>query len=235
MSENIMEAFFEMKKINKYYHMGEEDVHVLKDVDLTVREGEYLSILGPSGSGKSTLMNIIGCLDVASEGSYTLHGVPIEDLTDVELAHLRSREIGFIFQNSQLLPRLNAQKNVELPLIYAGVAPKERHKRAKAMLERVGLADRMDHYPNQLSGGQQQRVAIARALVGNPSILLADEPTGALDQKTGAQVMDLFAELNREGRTIIMITHDMHIAAHAKRVVHIIDGVLTEGGETADA
>ncbi len=235
MSENIMEAFFEMKKINKYYHMGEEDVHVLKDVDLTVREGEYLSILGPSGSGKSTLMNIIGCLDVASEGSYTLHGVPIEDLTDVELAHLRSREIGFIFQNSQLLPRLNAQKNVELPLIYAGVAPKERHKRAKAMLERVGLADRMDHYPNQLSGGQQQRVAIARALVGNPTILLADEPTGALDQKTGAQVMDLFAELNREGRTIIMITHDMHIAAHAKRVVHIIDGVLTEGGETADA
>ncbi len=235
MSENIMEAFFEMKKINKYYHMGEEDVHVLKDVDLTVREGEYLSVLGPSGSGKSTLMNIIGCLDVASEGSYTLHGVPIEDLTDVELAHLRSREIGFIFQNSQLLPRLNAQKNVELPLIYAGVAPKERHKRAKAMLERVGLADRMDHYPNQLSGGQQQRVAIARALVGNPTILLADEPTGALDQKTGAQVMDLFAELNREGRTIIMITHDMHIAAHAKRVVHIIDGVLTEGGETADA
>ncbi len=235
MSENIMEAFFEMKKINKYYHMGEEDVHVLKDVDLTVREGEYLSVLGPSGSGKSTLMNIIGCLDVASEGSYTLHGVPIEDLTDVELAHLRSREIGFIFQNSQLLPRLNAQKNVELPLIYAGVAPKERHKRAKAMLERVGLADRMDHYPNQLSGGQQQRVAIARALVGNPTILLADEPTGALDQKTGAQVMGLFAELNREGRTIIMITHDMHIAAHAKRVVHIIDGVLTEGGETADA
>ncbi|MDO4837923.1 MAG: ABC transporter ATP-binding protein [Clostridia bacterium] len=235
MSENIMEAFFEMKKINKYYHMGEEDVHVLKDVDLTVREGEYLSVLGPSGSGKSTLMNIIGCLDVASEGSYTLHGVPIEDLTDVELAHLRSREIGFIFQNSQLLPRLNAQKNVELPLIYAGVAPKERHKRAQAMLERVGLADRMDHYPNQLSGGQQQRVAIARALVGNPTILLADEPTGALDQKTGAQVMDLFAELNREGRTIIMITHDMHIAAHAKRVVHIIDGVLTEGGETADA
>lgn len=235
MSENIMEAFFEMKKINKYYHMGEEDVHVLKDVDLTVREGEYLSVLGPSGSGKSTLMNIIGCLDVASEGSYTLHGIPIEDLTDVELAHLRSREIGFIFQNSQLLPRLNAQKNVELPLIYAGVAPKERHKRAKAMLERVGLADRMDHYPNQLSGGQQQRVAIARALVGNPTILLADEPTGALDQKTGAQVMDLFAELNREGRTIIMITHDMHIAAHAKRVVHIIDGVLTEGGETADA
>ena len=235
MSENIMEAFFEMKKINKYYHMGEEDVHVLKDVDLIVREGEYLSVLGPSGSGKSTLMNIIGCLDVASEGSYTLHGVPIEDLTDVELAHLRSREIGFIFQNSQLLPRLNAQKNVELPLIYAGVAPKERHKRAQAMLERVGLADRMDHYPNQLSGGQQQRVAIARALVGNPTILLADEPTGALDQKTGAQVMDLFAELNREGRTIIMITHDMHIAAHAKRVVHIIDGVLTEGGETADA
>lgn len=229
MSENIMEAFFEMKKINKYYHMGEEDVHVLKDVDLTVREGEYLSVLGPSGSGKSTLMNIIGCLDVASEGSYTLHGVPIEDLTDVELAHLRSREIGFIFQNSQLLPRLNAQKNVELPLIYAGVAPKERHKRAQAMLERVGLADRMDHYPNQLSGGQQQRVAIARALANHPAILLADEPTGALDQQTGRQVMSLFHDLNEEGNTIIMITHDIGIARHAQRIVRLLDGVLTEG------
>ncbi len=235
MTEAQHEPFFEMRGINKYYQMGEESVHVLRDVALTIREGEYLSVLGPSGSGKSTLMNIIGCLDVATSGSYILHGTPIEELNDTELAHLRSREIGFIFQNSQLLPRLTALKNVELPLIYAGVTPRERRRRAQELLERVGLGDRMNHLPNQLSGGQQQRVAIARALVGNPSILLADEPTGALDQKTGRQVMSLFQELNGEGRTIIMITHDMHIAAYAHRVVHIIDGVLTEGGQTDDA
>ena len=235
MSQAQAASFFEMKDINKFYPMGEENVHVLRDVCLTVQEGEYLSVLGPSGSGKSTLMNIIGCLDVATSGSYVLHGVPIEELTQVELAHLRSREIGFIFQNSQLLPRLTAEKNVELPLIYAGIAPRERRRRAREMLARVGLDDRMDHYPNQLSGGQQQRVAIARALVGNPSILLADEPTGALDQKTGKQVMALFGELNQEGRTIIMITHDMNIAAYAHRVVHIIDGVLSEGGDRRDA
>ena len=235
MTEAQYEPFFEMRGINKYYQMGEESVHVLRDVALTIREGEYLSVLGPSGSGKSTLMNIIGCLDVATSGSYILHGTPIEELNDTELAHLRSREIGFIFQNSQLLPRLTALKNVELPLIYAGVTPRERRRRAQELLERVGLGDRMNHLPNQLSGGQQQRVAIARALVGNPSILLADEPTGALDQKTGRQVMSLFQELNGEGRTIIMITHDMHIAAYAHRVVHIIDGVLTEGGQTDDA
>ena len=235
MTEAQHEPFFEMRGINKYYQMGEESVHVLRDVALTIREGEYLSVLGPSGSGKSTLMNIIGCLDVATSGSYILHGTPIEELNDTELAHLRSQEIGFIFQNSQLLPRLTALKNVELPLIYAGVTPRERRRRAQELLERVGLGDRMNHLPNQLSGGQQQRVAIARALVGNPSILLADEPTGALDQKTGRQVMSLFQELNGEGRTIIMITHDMHIAAYAHRVVHIIDGVLTEGGQTDDA
>ena len=192
-------------------------------------------MLGPSGSGKSTLMNIIGCLDVATSGRYMLDGLEIEDLGEAELARIRSREIGFIFQNSQLLPRLTAQKNVELPLIYAGVAPRERRQRARELLERVGLSDRMEHYPNQLSGGQQQRVAIARALVGNPRLLLADEPTGALDQKTGRQVMELFRELNKEGRTIIMITHDMNIARYARRVVHIIDGELTEGGGTNDA
>ena len=230
-----MSDFFDMQGINKYYQMGEEQAHILKDITLSIDEGEYLSVLGPSGSGKSTLMNIIGCLDVASSGTYILNGRSIEELTEVELAAIRSREIGFIFQNSQLLPKLTAQKNVELPLIYAGVAPKERKRRAREMLERVGLADRRGHYPNQLSGGQQQRVAIARALVGNPSILLADEPTGALDQKTGRQVMELFGELNAEGRTIIMITHDMHIAAYAHRVVHIIDGELTEGGGTGDA
>ena len=224
-----------MEKINKFYPMGEEQAHILKDVDLEIREGEYLSVLGPSGSGKSTLMNIIGCLDTATTGRYTLQGQEMEDLNEVELAAIRSREIGFIFQNSQLLPRLTAQKNVELPLIYAGVPPRERKRRAREMLDKVGLQDRMGHFPNQLSGGQQQRVAIARALVGNPSILLADEPTGALDQKTGRQVMALFRELNDEGRTIIMITHDMNIAANARRVVHIIDGVLTEGGDGTDA
>ena len=229
------DTFFEMRKVNKVYRMGDEDSHVLKDIDLAVDEGEYLSVLGPSGSGKSTLMNIIGCLDVATSGEYVLRGRLIEDLTEAELARIRSREIGFIFQNSQLLPRLTAQKNVELPLVYAGVSPRERRRRAKEMLDRVGLSERRDHYPNQLPGGQQQRVAIARALVGNPSILLADEPTGALDQKTGRQVMELFGELSREGRTIIMITHDMNIAAYARRVVHIIDGELQEGGDTSDA
>ena len=228
-------TFFQMQSINKFYQMGEEQMHILKDIDLEIERGEYLSVLGPSGSGKSTLMNIIGCLDTPTSGSYTLDGAVIEDMSEVELANIRSREIGFIFQNSQRLPRLNALRNVEVPLIYAGVPPKERRRRAQEMLVRVGLEDRMYHYPNQLSGGQQQRVAIARALVGNPSILLADEPTGALDQKTGKQVMALFQELNDEGRTIIMITHDMNIAAYAHRVVHIIDGVLTEGGGTEDA
>ncbi len=228
-------TFFHMDHINKYYQMGDEQAHILKDIALDIKEGEYLSVLGPSGSGKSTLMNIIGCLDTPSSGQYTLHGREIEELSEVELADIRSSEIGFIFQNSQLLPRLTAQKNVELPLIYAGVSPRERKRRAREMLEKVGLQDRMGHYPNQLSGGQQQRVAIARALVGNPSILLADEPTGALDQKTGRQVMALFQNLNDEGRTIVMITHDMNIAAFARRVVHIVDGTLTEGGGTSDA
>ena len=228
-------CFFRMEKINKYYRMGEENMQVLRDVDLEISEGEYLSVLGPSGSGKSTLMNIIGCLDVATSGLYILKDNVIEDMTEGELAEIRSRDIGFVFQNSQLLPRLDALRNVELPLIYAGVSQKERKRRATEMLIRVGLEDRMSHYPNQLSGGQQQRVAIARALVTNPSILLADEPTGALDQKTGKQIMKLFGELHDEGRTIIMITHDMNIAANAKRVVHIIDGMLTEGGASSDA
>ncbi len=229
------DAFFRMEKINKYYPMGGEMSHVLKDVDLSIAPGEYLSILGPSGSGKSTLMNIIGCLDTATSGQYILHGASVEALDESELARIRSREIGFVFQNHQLLPRLTARKNVELPLIYAGVPKRERRKRAEEILMRVGLADRMEHYPNQLSGGQQQRVAIARALVTDPSILLADEPTGALDQSTGRQVMALFQGLNEEGRTVIMITHDMHIAKYARRVVHIIDGVLTEGGGVDDA
>jgi len=230
MTEDI---FFRMEKINKFYPMGDEQAHILKDIDLVIRPGEYLSVLGPSGSGKSTLMNIIGCLDTPTSGAYVLRNREIMALEEQELAAIRSREIGFIFQNSQLLPRLTALKNVELPLIYAGVSPRERKRRAREMLEKVGLSDRMEHYPNQLSGGQQQRVAIARALVGNPSILLADEPTGALDQKTGRQVMALFEELNREGHTIIMITHDMNIAAYAHRVIHIIDGEVRE--EAGDA
>ena len=231
----MKDIFFRMRNINKFYHMGDEDMQVLKDVNLDIQEGEYLSVLGPSGSGKSTLMNIIGCLDTATSGMYVLRSHMIEDMTESELADIRSREIGFVFQNSQLLPRLDALRNVELPLIYAGYSQKERARRAREILERVGLSDRMGHYPNQLSGGQQQRVAIARALVTNPGLLLADEPTGALDQKTGKQIMKLFRELNEEGRTVIMITHDMNIAANAKRVVHIIDGELTEGGGSADA
>ena len=222
------QGLFEMRRINKYYLMGGDKTHVLKDVCLSVNNGEYLSILGPSGSGRSTLMNIIGCLDTATSGTYRLRGRFIQDLSEGELARIRSREIGFVFQNSQLLTSLNAQKNVELPLIYSGVSPKKRKKLAREILERVGLSDRVDYYPNQLSGGQQQRVAIARALVGNPSLLLADEPTGALDQKTGRQIMALFKELNDEGRTIVMITHDINIAANAHRIAHIIDGRLTE-------
>jgi putative ABC transport system ATP-binding protein len=229
------EPFFEMRGINKDYIVGGEVAHILKGIDLTIEEGEFLSVLGPSGSGKSTLMNIIGCLDTPTSGRYVLRGREVEELDETELAAVRSHEIGFIFQNSQLLPRLSARKNVELPLIYAGVTPGMRKKMAREMLERVGLSDRMDHMPNQLSGGQRQRVAIARALVGNPSILLADEPTGALDQKTGRQIMQLFRELNDEHRTIIMITHDMNIAANARRIVRIIDGEILEGGEVTDA
>ncbi len=221
--------FFSMRGIVKQYQMGDEVSTVLKGIDLDIKEGEFLSILGPSGSGKSTLMNIIGCLDTPTSGTYTLHGRVIRDLDQKQLARIRSREIGFIFQQFQLLPRLNALKNVELPLVYAGVSQRERTRRAKEMLTRVGLKDRMEHFPNQLSGGQQQRVAIARALATNPTLLLADEPTGALDQATGEQVMRLFHELHDEGRTIIMITHDLKIAKHASRIVSILDGELSEG------
>ena len=226
------DAFFEMKDINKYYQMGEEPVHVLKDINLTIEKGEFLSVLGPSGSGKSTLMNIIGCLDVPTSGEYVLNGTEVDTLGEKELARIRSREIGFIFQNHQLLPRLTALKNVELPLIYASFSPRERKQRAKDMLARVGLADRMDHYPNQLSGGQCQRVAIARAIVGEPKLLLADEPTGALDSASGAQVMELFQQLHDRGSTIIMITHDRSIAHHAHTIKTIRDGVLSGGDES---
>ena len=218
-----------MKNIVKEYVMGDEISRVLKGIDLTVEEGEFLAVLGPSGSGKSTLMNIIGCLDVPTSGEYILSGRKIADQDEKSLAHIRSKEIGFIFQSFHLLQRQTALENVELPMIYANVKEKERKQRAMEGLEKVGLKDKMDHYPNQMSGGQQQRVAIARSIVNNPTILLADEPTGALDQKTGAQVMELFHELNDEGRCIIMITHDVHIAQHAKRIVRILDGNISEG------
>ena len=224
-------TFFQMTGITKSYWMGDEWSPVLRGIDLTIQEGEFLSVLGPSGSGKSTLMNIIGCLDTPPSGEYILHGRRVDDLEPDELARIRNREIGFIFQSFQLLPRQDALSNVELPLVYAGMPRQQRRERAAEMLRRVGLENKMDPLPNQLSGGQQQRVAIARALATNPTILLADEPTGALDQKTGHQVMDLFHELHDEGRTIIMITHDRHIAQNASRLVRILDGVLSEGAE----
>jgi len=223
-----MSEIVSMENICKSYYMGDEELKILHDVNLTVHSGEFLSILGPSGSGKSTMMNIIGCLDVPSSGNYILSGNNINDLDEIQLAKARNKEIGFVFQSFHLLPRMTALQNVELPLIYSGLPSAERKKRAEAILKRVGLEDKMRNLPNQLSGGQQQRVAIARALVTEPTILLADEPTGALDQKTGAQVMELFEELNKDGRTIIMITHDNDIARHAKRVVKILDGYLTE-------
>ena len=224
MSEEILS----MKSIVKSYVLGDEEQVVLKGINFRVNEGEFVSILGPSGSGKSTMMNIIGCLDCSTSGSYILSGQDIKDLNENELADIRSHEIGFVFQSFQLLPRLTALQNVELPMIYAGIPSHERKVRAKEMLERVGLANRIHHYPNQLSGGQQQRVAIARAISTNPTILLADEPTGALDQKTSHRVMSLFKELNQEGRTIIMITHDETIAKEASRIVRILDGNLLE-------
>lgn len=223
-----MAEILNMQNISKSYYMGEEEIEVLHNINLTIHSGEFLSLLGPSGSGKSTMMNIIGCLDVPSVGKYFLSGNDTEDLNEIELAKIRNKEIGFVFQSFQLLPRMTALQNVELPMIYSGLSSSERNKRAKAILERIGLSDKMRNLPNQLSGGQQQRVAIARALVTQPTILLADEPTGALDQKTGVQVMELFEELNKDGRTIIMITHDKDIARHAKRVVNILDGCLTE-------
>jgi putative ABC transport system ATP-binding protein len=217
-----------MHSITKDYQMANDSFRALSQVNLKVNEGEFISILGPSGSGKTTLMNIIGCLDTPSEGSYILNGNEVSGLNENQLSMIRNKEIGFVFQQFQLLPRLNAQQNVELPLIYAGIGEKERKQMAKQMLEKVGLSDKLKSRPNQLSGGQQQRVAIARALVTNPTILLADEPTGALDQKTGAQILELFEALNKEGKTIIMITHDPVVASHARRQVKILDGELSE-------
>mgnify|MGYP004518624769 FL=1 len=218
----------EMHHIYKDYYPGNMVVPVLKDVNLNVENGEYLAIMGPSGSGKSTLMNIIGCLDKPTKGDFRLDGLDILNLSENALADVRLNKLGFVFQNFQLLPRQTAVENVALPLIYAGVRKKDRLKRAAAALDKVGLSDRLDFVPNQLSGGQKQRVAIARAMVNQPKILLADEPTGALDSKSSAQVMDLFTTLNQEGVTVIMITHDSHVAGFAKRRVDIFDGEISE-------
>ena len=218
----------EMHHIYKDYYPGNIVVPVLKDVNLNVEEGEYLAIMGPSGSGKSTLMNIIGCLDKPTKGDFKLDGLDILNLSENALADVRLKKLGFVFQNFQLLPRQTAVENVALPLIYAGVGKRERLKRAAAALDKVGLSDRINFVPNQLSGGQKQRVAIDRAKVNQQKILLADEPTGALDSKSSAQVMDLFTTLNQEGVTVIMITHDSHVAGFAKRRVDIFDGEISE-------
>ncbi len=214
--------------LRKVYTMGEVQVRALDGVDLEVEAGEYLAIMGPSGSGKSTLMNLIGCLDTASSGEYILNNQRVSDLDDSELAAIRNHEIGFVFQTFNLLSRATALANVELPLIYARVSAKERHQRARQALDKVGLGDRAKHQPNELSGGQRQRVAVARALINDPSILLADEPTGNLDSRTSAEIMDLFDELNAAGNTLIVVTHEEEIAAHARRVVRLLDGKIVE-------
>src|SRR5215471_10743240 len=217
----------------KTYVMGDEEIHALRGLSINIERGEYCAIMGPSGSGKSTLMNLIGCLDSPSKGSYRLNGKQVSQMNDNELARIRNEEIGFVFQTFNLLPRATALRNVELPLIYAGVPGKDRQERARQALEKVELTERASHRPNELSGGQRQRVAIARALVNNPSILLADEPTGNLDSKTGEEIMGVFARLHGSGNTIIIVTHEADIAAHAHRVIHIRDGQVEKDVQQA--
>ena len=216
----------ELRRIQKLYTMGEEEVHALREMDLNIAKNEYVAIMGPSGSGKSTLMNIIGCLDTPTAGNYLLNGADVSDMDANELAEVRNQQIGFVFQTFNLLPRATALSNVELPLIYAGLGRRVRRQRAEDVMARVGLGDRMRHRPAELSGGQRQRVAIARAMINNPAILLADEPTGNLDSRTGEEIMALFAALHREGNTVILVTHEADIAAHAHRVVRILDGKI---------
>ena len=216
--------------VTKLYQMGEETIHALRGVSLSIHRNEYLAIMGPSGSGKSTLMNMLGCLDTPTSGKYEFNGQDVASMVDDELAEIRNREIGFVFQTFNLLARSDALKNVELPLIYAGVPPAERHKRATETLESVGLGSRIHHKPNELSGGQRQRVAIARALVNRPSIILADEPTGNLDSKTGVEIMALFDELYERGNTLIVVTHEESIARHARRIIRLHDGLIESDG-----
>jgi len=221
-------SLIETRDLIKTYVMGAEQIHALRGVSLRIERGEYIAIMGPSGSGKSTLMNMIGCLDTPTSGSYLLNGEQVAQMKDNELAQIRNKEIGFVFQTFNLLPRASALRNVELPLVYAGVPAKEREQRARTVLDQVELGDRVNHRPNELSGGQRQRVALARALVNHPSILLADEPTGNLDTKTGAEIMLLFDRLHKSGHTIVVITHEADVAAFAHRAIHLRDGCVEQ-------
>ena len=222
----MSEALITISNIKRDFQLGSETINVLKGIDLQIDKGEYVALMGPSGSGKSTLMNILGCLDTPTSGSYILNGKDVSQMVDDELAEIRNKEIGFVFQTFNLLPRTTALDNVALPMIYAGYSKTERNVRAKEVLTQVGLQDRMDHQPNQLSGGQRQRVAVARALVNHPSIILADEPTGNLDSKTSVEIMKLFGEIHANGNTVILVTHEEDIAAHAHRVIRLRDGLI---------
>lgn len=222
----MSQPIIEIKGITRDFPLGEETIHVLKGIDLTINKGEYVALMGPSGSGKSTLMNILGCLDTPTSGSYILNGKHVSEMADDELAEIRNKEIGFVFQTFNLMPRTTALDNVALPMVYAGKSKEERNERATEVLTQVGLQDRMDHKPNQLSGGQRQRVAVARALVNHPAMILADEPTGNLDSKTSIEIMALFDEIHSRGNTVVLVTHEEDIAEHAHRIIRLKDGMI---------